>query len=39
MGLDMMLYGDKSSYVKTPTQEVDGFPVSSILLEIGRAHV
>ena len=40
MGLDMMLYGDKSSYVKSPTEEVDGFPVSSVLLDMGywRKH-
>ena len=40
MGLDMMLYGDKSSYVKSPTEEVDGFPVSRVLLDMGywRKH-
>ena len=40
MGLDMMLYGDKSSYVKSPTEEVDGFPVASTVLDMGywRKH-
>ena len=47
MGLDMMLYGDKSIYVKdTPAKvdgfpvEVDGFPVESIVLDMGywRKH-
>ena len=40
MGLDMMLYGDKSSYVKSPTDEVDGFPVASVILDMGywRKH-
>ena len=40
MGLDMMLYGDKSSYVKSPTDEVDGFPIASLLLDMGywRKH-
>lgn len=38
MGLDMMLYGDKSSYDKNET--VDGFPVSTVLLDMGywRKH-
>ena len=40
MGLDMNLYGDKSAFTMTPTQEVDGFPVSSVILDMGywRKH-
>ena len=40
MGLDMNLYGDKSSFTLTPTEEVDGFPVSSTILNMGywRKH-
>jgi|LakMenEpi08Jun12_1017391.scaffolds.fasta_scaffold06417_2 hypothetical protein len=33
MGLDMYLYGNKCSFSKE--QKVDGFPVSSVLLEMG----
>ena len=38
MGLDMSLYGDKSSWKSTET--VDGFPVSSTVLDMGywRKH-
>ena len=38
MGLDMNLYGDKSSWCNTET--VDDFPVSSIVLDMGywRKH-
>jgi hypothetical protein len=38
MGLDMNLYGDKYSFSKE--KKVDGFPVSSVLLEMGywRKH-
>ena len=40
MGLDMNLFGDKSFFTLEPTHEVDGFPVSSTILDLGywRKH-